>query len=273
LSVKLLITNDDGYRSYGIRSLVGSLAKSYEVVVVAPDGPRSASGLALTFYRPLRVREFIFDGVPYYAVNGTPGDCVSIGLFHVFRDRPPKMVVSGINIGENISMLEFFMSGTVAAAIYAALHDIPSIAFSKRFESVDVLSPDSIEDGFGLASEVAKLVVDTFYMDGFPEGIDLISVNFPSKISSDTEMVVTKLAKRSINSRIYIRKDPRGRPYYWIWGDKRRRFRRGTDAHEVIVKGNISITPISLNFWSEAGYKSMVNIVKYLNEEFHTLIK
>lgn len=272
MAIKLLVTNDDGYRSYGIRSLVGSLSKSYEVVVVAPDGPRSASGLALTFYRPLRVREFNFNGVKYYAVNGTPGDCVSIGLFYIFKDSPPEMVVSGINIGENVSLLEFFMSGTVAAALYASIHDIPAIAFSKRFEAADVLSPDSIEDGFGEASEIAKLMVDTFVDLGFPKGIDLVNVNFPANLTRETRIVVTRLARRSINSKIYIRKDPRGRPYYWIWGDKLRSFRRGTDAYEVIKRENISVTPISLRFHSEEQHKELKKITDYLNESIMSIL-
>lgn len=263
---RLLVTNDDGYRSYGIRSLVNSLSKSYDVVVVAPDGPRSASGLALTFYRPLRVREFVFNGVQFYAVNGMPGDCVSIGLFHIFRGSPPDMVVSGINIGENVSMLEFFMSGTVAAAIYASIHDIPAIAFSKRFEAVDVFAPDHVEDGFDEIGEIARLMVDTFIEEGLPLGVDLLNVNFPARITPETKVVVTRLARRSINSKIYIRKDPRGRPYYWIWGDKRSSFRRGTDAYEVIKRGNISLTPISLRFHMDEPIKKLDGIAKYLSE-------
>ncbi len=268
---RLLVTNDDGYRSFGLRSLVNSLSKSYDVTVVAPDGPRSASGLALTFYRPLRVREFNFNNVPYYAVNGMPGDCVSIGLFHILKGNPPDMVVSGINIGENVSMLEFFMSGTVAAAIYASIHDIPAIAFSKRVEGVDVLSPDQVVDGFDEAGEIAKVMVDVFIEAGFPRQVNLINVNFPARLSKDSRVVVTRLARRSIDSKVYVRKDPRGRPYYWIWGDKRASFRRGTDAYEVIKRNNISVTPITLGLQSDDAVKSLRGLADYITERVRNL--
>ena len=242
---RVLITNDDGYRSTGIRSLVKYMAKYAEPIVVAPDGPRSAAGLSLTLYRPIRIREYTWDGVKYYAVNGTPGDCVTIGLFYIF-DKNPEMVLSGINIGENLSLLEFFMSGTVAAAILASIHGIPAIAFSKREVATDVMLTHDVRSNYDDVGMIAAEISSYFLDEPLPDGIDLLSVNFPVELTKDTRISITSLAQLSLISKIYVRDDPRGRPYYWIWGEKLREFPVGTDAYETVVKGNISVTPISL---------------------------
>lgn len=269
----ILATNDDGYRSEGLRSLVKYLKEFSNVIVVAPDGPRSASGLSLTFFRPLRIREYVFDGVKYYAVNGTPGDSVTIGIFHVFNGKNLDMVVSGVNIGENVSLLEFFMSGTIATALFAAIHGIPSIAFSKYVGDIDMISPDYGSIDMVEAGRVSSIITRYFLSNGFPEDIDMLSVNLPDKIREGIRVKVTAPARRAISSKIYVRRDPRGRPYYWIWGDKLKRFRRGSDAHEVLVKGNISITPITINgITPQYSVRRLTRDIDYLDEEISSLM-
>ncbi len=245
MSKKVLVTNDDGYRSAGLRSLVKNIVKYADAVVVAPDGPRSAAGLSLTLYRPIRIREYTWDDVKYYAVNGTPGDCVTIGLFYLC-DKNPDMVLSGINIGENLSLLEFFMSGTVAAAILASIHGIPAIAFSKREVATDVMLTHDVKSSYDEVGLIAAEITSYFLDERLPENVDLLSVNFPTELRKDVKVSITTLARVSLVSKIYARDDPRGRPYYWIWGEKLSEFPRGTDAFETVVKGNISVTPISL---------------------------
>ena len=245
MTSNILITNDDGFRSIGIRSLVKNIRKYSNVTVVAPDSPRSAAGLSLTFYRPLRINEYVFDDIRFYAVNGTPGDCVTIGIFYIC-EKKPDMVLSGINIGENISLIEFFMSGTVAAAILASIYKIPAIAFSKREAEEDVIMSQDVRKGYEKAGVIASEITKYFLDKGFPESVDLITVNFPLTITKSTHIVITHLSRLSLLSKIYPRDDPRGRPYYWIWGEKLRNFPKGTDGYETRIKGNISVTPISL---------------------------
>jgi len=156
------------------------------------------------------------------------------------------MVVSGINIGENVSILEFFMSGTMAGAIAASLYGVPAIAFSKVVPGKDVMIVEEVRREFDKVIDIAKDIILYFLENGLPGDTDLISVNFPSEITKDTKIKVTKLARISLAVRIYEKDDPRGTPYYWIWGEKFGSFPLGTDASETLVNGNISITPIRL---------------------------
>lgn len=265
MTSSILITNDDGFRSPGIRSLVKNVRRHSDITVVAPDGSRSAAGLSLTLYRPLRINEHIFDNIKFYAVNGTPGDCVTIGIFYIC-EKKPDMVLSGINIGENISLIEFFMSGTVAAAILASIYKIPAIAFSKREVGKDVMITQDVKEGYDEAGIIASEITKYFLDEGFPEEADLININFPITITKSTSIVVTQLSRLSLLSKIYPRDDPRGRPYYWIWGEKLRSFPEGTDAYETIIKGNISATPISLTGMNPK--KSIVSFKRF--EEYMT---
>lgn len=266
----ILITNDDGYKSYGLRALMKSCLNLGKIVVVAPEQPRSAAGLSITVHKPVRVnRVKAYDNLELYTVSGTTGDCVTIGLFYIL-DNLPDLVISGINIGENISLLEFFMSGTVAGAVLAAIHGVPSIAFSKREVGKDVLFINEIKKGYEDAARCANLIASYVLDEGLPEGIDFLNVNFPDRIRQDTKIRLTKLARLSLKSKVFVRKDPRGRPYYWIWGEKYTSFPDGTDAHEIVDNNNISITPISLSGLSASpnGVPSskLLYMEKYLNE-------
>jgi 5'-nucleotidase len=267
VSRNILVTNDDGYRSIGIRSLVKSIKDLGNLTIVAPDGPRSAAGLSVTLYRPLRMREVIVDGTKFYAVNGTPGDCITIGLFYLCGEAP-DIVVSGINIGENLSLLEFFMSGTVAGAILASIYNVPAIAFSKRETYADVTFTYEVREGYDTVSMIAAEILRYFLDEGFPDGVSIFNVNFPENVDVNSRIVITKLASRSLYPKIIIRDDPRGRPYYWIWGEKLRRFPDGTDAHEVIEEGNISVTPIMLDGLNRDAHliKGIDRFKKYMDD-------
>jgi len=245
LHANILVTNDDGYNSYGIRALAKMLRDIGNIIVVCPDRPRSASGFSLTLQDPIRVKSKVFDGIRYYLVSGTPGDCVALGLFHLL-DKRPDLVVSGINIGENVSLLEFFMSGTLAGAIAASLYGVPAIALSKVIPDKDVMIVEEVRDDMDLAAKVSKELIKYLIDRGFPEDADIISINFPARITKDTQIRFTRIARLSLSVKIYERDDPRGTPYYWIWGEKFGNFPELTDAKETLINGNISITPIRL---------------------------
>ncbi len=271
MGYKVLVTNDDGYLSYGMRVLAGELSRFSNVTVVCPDRPRSAAGFSLTLKEPLRVMERRFGGIPYYLVSGTPGDCVTLALFHIL-DEKPDIVVSGINIGENVSLIEFFMSGTVGGAIAGAVYGIPSIAFSKVVPEKDVLTVEEVREGMDVAAKISSEIVRFLLRHGFPADIDLISVNYPAKIDGDTEVKVTRLARLSLSIKVYIREDPRGTPYYWIWGEKFGNFPIDSDAYTTLVSNNISITPVKLDGMSvpPSGLDRLAN---FLNKELSRFLQ
>ncbi len=270
---RILLTNDDGYHSPGIRRMIDVLSEFAELTVVCPDQQRSAAGLSLTLHKPLRIRKVIYNNQPCFLVNGTTGDCVSLGLFHIMN-RPPDMTVSGINIGENVSILEFFMSGTVAGALLAAIHNIPSISFSKSIEKADVIGGKVERGGFRIASRIAGEIVKYVLDEGMPPNIDLYNVNFPKRIRPDTKVVPTRLARLSLVTKVYVRHDPRGREYYWLWGEKFTGFPLGTDAQEVLVNGNISITPISLSGLSpDPDIEGLRRMTDYINDFIQSITR
>ena len=270
--VIILLTNDDGYLSYGLRSLAKKLKEHYKVTVVCPDRPRSAAGFSLTLDKPLRIIEKSYDNIPYYLVNGTTGDCVTLGIFHILFKRP-DIIVSGINIGENVSLLEFFMSGTLAGAIAAAIYGIPGIAFSKVVPNKDVLTVEEVMEDYDTASDIAVKIIKFLLENGFPGDIDLLSVNFPDKITRETSIKITYPARLSLSIKIYVREDPRGTPYYWVWGKKYGSFPNGSDGYEVLVNKNISITPISLDgLVSRDGLKKLSDLEEYLVNELDRVI-
>ncbi|HIQ13475.1 MAG TPA: 5'/3'-nucleotidase SurE [Thermoprotei archaeon] len=270
---RILVTNDDGYRSPGLRYLVRALSDLGDLTIICPEQQRSAAGLSVTLHKPLRLRKIVYDNHLYYLMNGTTGDCVSMGLFHIM-DEPPDITVSGINIGENISLLEFFMSGTVAGALLSALHNIPSISFSKVVLKADVIGGEMVRGGFEAAALISREIVKIVLEDGLPDNIDLYNVNFPNRIASNSKIVVTRPARLSLNTKLYIRRDPRGREYYWLWGEKFKSFPRGTDGYEVFINGNISLTPISLsNISYESSSRKLKHLVDSVNDLIHDLFK
>jgi len=244
----ILLTNDDGIMSVGLRALWDGLNGLGQVVAVAPESPRSATGMSLTFHKPLRVNELTIQGAKAYAVSGTPADCISLGISKILGGKKPDVVVSGINLGENVTAQTVFASGTVAAAIQAAIMGIHSIALSMEMPSVEAGLPE-VEARVEAAAERAFAVVDMVARRGLPEGVDFLNVNFPYDVGADTPTKVTRLGPRMYDDYITERADPKGRPYYWQWGSVRdpKEFEPGTDAHALFVEGAISITPLQID--------------------------
>jgi 5'-nucleotidase len=239
----LLLTNDDGVYSPGLRALSMALSKKLDIRVVAPKGAQSSTGMSVTFHRPVRVSKVSVRGYEATAIGGTPADCVFVSVHKLYKRSKIEMVVSGINIGGNISMQSFFSSGTVSAAMSGAIIGIKSVAFSKEIESED---EPVTEKEFSNAAWWAAKIVSFLMKNGFPDEVDMLNVNFPVKTERNTPVRITKMASEMFDDYVVERKDPKGNTYYWLAGTKKRKFEPDTDLHTVLGKSEISITPVSV---------------------------
>jgi 5'-nucleotidase len=244
----ILVTNDDGVHSPGIIALYRAMKNLGEVFIVAPDRERSAAGHSLTLHRPLKVTE-VRERV--YSVNGTPTDCVTLGVNKVLPERP-SLIVSGINRGANLGD-DITYSGTVSAAIEGTIFGIPSIAFSlpaAKYYHFDVAS--------AVASEIATFVVE----HSLPYDT-LLNVNIPNVQSNMIKGIrFTRQGKRIYDGAIQETFDPWGEKHYWIGGGKPY-WERGEDTDIEAVGANyISVTPIHLDL---TNYEALA----FFNEKWH----
>lgn len=245
---RILLTNDDGVMSPGLWALRRTLSKLGETVVVAPDGPRSATSMSLTFHKPLRISKVSVDHVDAFSVSGNPADCVSLGIIKVLKGSRPSIVVSGINPGDNTSVQVVVTSGTVAAAIYASIMGIPAVAFS----AVVTEEPPNVEEyetKLRRGLEMAGRIVHWIITNGLPQKVDFLNVNFPSHIVEQTPVRITRLARRRYDDFVVERLDPRKRPYYWQTGSLlgAGEYEKDTDVYAAHVEHAVSITPMSLD--------------------------
>jgi 5'-nucleotidase len=228
---RILVTNDDGIYSEGIRKLAEALRPLGEVIVVAPDREQSAASHALTLNRPLRLIEIEQNE---YVVDGTPTDCVNLAVLNLLKNARPDIVVSGVNFGPNMGD-DVTYSGTISAAFEGALLKIPSIALSTL-----VGEHLSFARCAAFAAQLTRWVLDG---DRNPNVV--LNVNFP--IGEFKGVRVTKLGKRIYSEGVIERLDPRGRKYYWIGGEPPIWHPgQGTDF-EAVNENFISITPLHLD--------------------------
>lgn len=237
----IMVTNDDGIHAPGILALAAALRELGEVTVVAPDRERSAAGHSLTLHSPLRVFEL---KDRFFAVDGTPTDCVNMGIHSLLASRP-DLVVSGINHGSNLGD-DITYSGTVAAAIEATLMGIPAIAVS--------LATFERSGHFPAAARVAVRVARQVIERGLPQDT-FLNVNVPNcPEDAMNPPLITRQGKRSFVGKIIDKTDPRGRKYYWIGsGEADFNDYEGTDFHAINRK-HVSITPLHLDL---TNYESM----------------
>ena len=231
----ILVSNDDGITSKGIRVLVSVMKKLGDVVVVAPDSPQSGMGHAITIGQTLRLVEAdIFEDVLAYKSSGTPADCVKLAKHHVLKDRKPDLVVSGINHGSNTSISVLY-SGTMSAAIEGALEGYPSIGFS--------LCDFSSKADFSHVEEWVEKIARQVLENGIPKGIAL-NVNFPPKRNEEIRGVkICRQADAKWQEEFVERFDPTGRKYFWLAGNFVN-FDKGEDNDEWAIANNyISIVP------------------------------
>ncbi|HEV7669999.1 MAG TPA: 5'/3'-nucleotidase SurE [Thermoanaerobaculia bacterium] len=231
MSKRILVTNDDGVFSEGIKLLAKALSDLGEVVVVAPDREQSATGHALTLSRPLRMTKLEPN---WYAVDGTPTDCVNLALLHLLKDQKPDLVCSGINFGLNLGD-DVTYSGTVSATFEGTLLGVPSLAFSQ-----EVAEGFSFEPAARFARRLAALVLAETTL---PEDL-ILNVNVPAGAIRGVSF--SRLGRRTYQQTVVEKLDPRGRKYYWIAGTPKWKPETGTDF-EAISAGRISITPLHLD--------------------------
>uniref|UniRef100_UPI0040483A2C 5'/3'-nucleotidase SurE n=1 Tax=Algoriphagus sp. TaxID=1872435 RepID=UPI0040483A2C len=231
----ILVSNDDGITSKGIRVLVSVMKKLGDVVVVAPDSPQSGMGHAITIGQTLRLyEEDIFEDVLAFKSSGTPADCVKLAKHYVLKDRKPDLVVSGINHGSNTSISVLY-SGTMSAAIEGALEGLPSIGFS--------LCDFSTKADFSHVEEWVEKIARQVLENGIPKGIAL-NVNFPPKRNEEIRGVkICRQADAKWQEEFAERFDPTGRKYFWMAGNFVN-YDKGEDNDEWAIANNyISIVP------------------------------
>lgn len=238
MRMRVLLTNDDGIHSPGLRALAEAFGAAHDTAVVAPEEQRSATGHAITLHKPLRARPSAAypAGVTAWATNGTPADCVVLGVHELLPSRP-DVVVSGINVGPNLG-LDLTYSGTVSGAMEGAILGIPSMAISVA-SFVDV----RFDVAAAFAERLARLVLDR----RLPADA-LINVNVPNLPGDQLKGVaITRQSSRRYLSRVERRTDPRGQSYYWLTGEPQTMADdAGTDGWAVAA-GYVSVTPIHLN--------------------------
>jgi 5'-nucleotidase len=244
--MKILVTNDDGIHAPGITALAEALRHLGEVAIVAPDRERSAIGHALTLHHPLRAAK---TGENIFAVDGTPTDCVNLGI-HTLLDFKPDIVVSGINKGGNLGD-DVTYSGTVSAAMEATLMGIPAFSIS--------LVTSGEGENYRAAALFAARLAGTIYREGLPNDT-FLNVNFPD-LPDDKLLppLVTCQGKRRYGGMIIDKVDPRGRNYYWI-GTVDLDFIdiEGSDFYAV-SRGHISITPLHLDLTNYNAFAALRN--------------
>jgi len=251
--MRILISNDDGINAKGITQLRKSLEEHAEIFVVAPDRERSATGHKITMHRPLRVKEQVYPGTNSkgWAVDGTPSDCVKLGL-EALLPVLPDLVISGINLGPNLGT-DVLYSGTVSAAIEGIINNIPAIAIS--------LASYEYQD-FTYSSKFIKNLV-TGYGKELHGGI-LLNVNVPPGIPRGVK--VTKLGNRRYTNVFFKRTDPRGGTYFWMAGEP---FDVDGDNPDTDVwavnEGYISITPIHYDLTNYRIIGDINNLIKGLD--------
>ncbi len=243
----ILITNDDGVNSSGIMAAKKAAENLDEILVVGPATQQSGIGHALTLFEPVRVTDtHMADGTEAYMVSGTPTDSVIIGIFQIAEEQP-DLVISGINIGENLGKSELTTSGTIGAAMEAAAHGIPALSVSLQVTRGDIKFHDGhVDIDFAHAIKTTEKVAKMILNRGLPSGVDFLNLNIPSHPKKD-DIRLTRLGERMYNIHITERLDPRGRPYYWIDGDSVEDDQVGTDVHTLKREKCATLTPISLD--------------------------
>ncbi len=235
----ILITNDDGITSPGIRALVEAVRDQGQVIVVAPDSPQSGMGHAITIGTPLRLDKVdVFPGVDSWQCSGTPADCVKLARDKILHAKP-DICLSGINHGANHS-INVIYSGTMSAAMEAAIEGVPSIGFS--------LLDYKFDADFTVAKSVALELTQRMLARKMPDHI-LLNVNIPIATAAGFKgMKVCRQAYAKWAEEFDHRVDPRGKDYYWMVGkfvnmDKH----SGTDV-EALRDGYASIVPVTIDF-------------------------
>lgn len=205
----ILITNDDGYSSKGIKALINAVKNLGKILIVAPDSPQSGMGHAISVNKPIRCyKTNFFDSVEAYCCTGTPVDCIKMGLY-LLKDKKPDLILSGINHGSNVST-NILYSGTMSAAVEGALSGIPSVGYS--------LTDYSDDADFQYSEKIVQTISKKVIKEGLKKGTCL-NVNIPNiKENQIKGIKVCRQGRAFWDDTFDHRKDPLGKDYYWLTG-------------------------------------------------------
>lgn len=249
---RILVTNDDGISAPGLEVLERvARTLSHDVWVVAPETNQSGASHSLTLRRPLRIRNV---GPKRYAVDGTPTDCVLLGIQTIQKEGSFDLVLSGVNQGGNLGE-DVTYSGTVAAAMEATLFNLRAIALSQEYRSGEPV-PWATAEAFA-ADLISRLLTEDWARD------TLININFPDRPASEVKgFRATSQGKRKLGDELFERIDPRGEPYVWI-GVLREDANagEGTDL-EAVADGFVSVTPIHMDMTHQPSLPKLRDALK-----------
>jgi len=257
----VLVTNDDGYRSAGFIALLEELSKCYEVLAVAPVTGRSWTGKSVSTRKKLRVKKRRVYGNDVFLVNGTPADCVQIGLYHLLSDKP-LFVVSGVNIGLNIGNARMLSSGTLGAAMESALLGLPSVAVSLMIPQLiranvnfyDYEACSVFHESARITDKIIKLIMSNQSV----RDVKLLSVNIPYDATVDSELMVTKPFKSPYGQLFYKSKG------FYVHRTPDLKFMDLEEDSDLkaIHDGKISVTPVDLSLVSDRDVVLLRGIIK-----------
>jgi len=259
----ILLINDDGIYSSGLLTLKRRLDKFGKVIVIAPKEEVSGIGKAITSAKHMQVEEVeLSDGSKAYATDGTPADSYLLGVNKILK-HSPDLLVAGINLGPNLGIDDFLNSGTLGAAIEAAIHGVPAIAVSYCKQTISDRKADKASitvEELELTANLAQKIVEFVLEGGMPKGVDILSVNVPEK--ADCRRVkVTRLSY--VGYRDIYTKDEKGyRIAQWRladYGDPDPE----TDVYVVKEEGCVSITPVKIRLQHKK--KALRSMLRYVS--------
>ncbi|ABP50568.1 MULTISPECIES: 5'/3'-nucleotidase SurE [Pyrobaculum] len=264
--MRILITNDDGVHSPGLRLLYEFASPLGAVDVVAPESPKSATGLGITLHKPLRMYETDLCGFKAVATSGTPSDTIYLAAYGLGRRY--DLVLSGINLGDNTSLQVILSSGTLGAAFQAALLGIPAVAYSLHAQDWEEVLKN--REALEIMKAVVQKSAEFVLKYGLPHGVDVVSINFPRNMKRGVKAKLVRAAKFRFAQKVDRRVDPRGSSYYWLYGTDLAP-EPDTDVYTVLVEGQIAVTPLTLdlnalNTDRKLDAEALAKLVRYINE-------
>ena len=249
--MQILLTNDDGIHSLGLKALAQALQSLGNVTVVAPATEQSGVSHALTFRTPLFVREITWDnGMKVWAVDGTPADCTRIGVLNLCEQRP-DIVVSGTNLGLNVGCNVIY-SGTVAGAEEGATLGIDSFAVSLEYDEMPPW-----EKASALITQVIRQIVESKLNS---DRANLININVPVAAcysKQPVEVCVVPVEQTPLSEAYHSRQDPYGMPYYWLSGRINLNDPTQVNDRTMLKKGFVTVTPLEYNRTNRAAIEKL----------------
>ena len=240
----ILLVNDDGISSAGLRLLAQELSKEHRVSVAAPDGNRSAVGHGITTRTPVFVtKEDWGENIDAYAVTGTPADCTRVALDALLKE-PADLVISGPNVGTNVSF-DVFYSGTVSAALEGAMSGVRSIAVSAAYGADE--------------KEAVRIFMRIFEQLDVQNDIEkLLNINIPARAMSEIKGVKWVPQRRSFHwdDHYYKRCSPDGQEYYWMYGEETNIPQDGETDLSAVDLGYVALTPLCPDITDETGFRN-----------------